>query len=129
MKRLGFAAVVLLTLAHCASAPTGYAGGVVVAPMASCDRLLPEAQVWLVRNGPANGITGVQTATASVVQTARPASDTSAEIFVDVTRSDQADGTCRVEVSANSWNPFSVNRALRVEDALARYLRGLIPQG
>lgn len=117
-------AVVVLGVG-CATAPPGYAGGVVVSPIASCDRLMSEAQVWLVRNGAANGITGVQTATAAAVQTARPASDTSAEVFVSVTRSDQPDATCRIDVSADTWNPLSVNRALRIEDALAKYLRAI----
>lgn len=120
----GLLAVVVLGVG-CATAPSGYAGGVVVAPIASCDRLMSEAQVWLVRNGAANGITGVQTATTVAVQTARPASDTSAEVFVSVTRSDQADATCRIDVSADTWNPLSVNRALRIEDALAKHLRAL----
>lgn len=128
-RRSGLAALACaLLVSACASAPPGYAGGVVVAPVATCDRLMSEAQVWLVRNGAANGVTGIQTATAAVVQTARPASDTSAEVFVDVTRSDGADGTCRIDVSANSWNPFSVNRALRIEDALAKHLRAVAAQ-
>lgn len=125
----GFAALACaLLVSACASAPPGYSGGVVVAPVATCDRLMSEAQVWLVRNGAANGVTGIQTATAAVVQTARPVSDTSAEVFVDVTRSNGADGTCRIDVSANSWNPFSVSRALRIEDALAKHLRAVAAQ-
>lgn len=125
MRLRTIVAFVALIVTGCASAPSGYAGGTVVAPVPSCDRLMDAAQAWLVQNGAVNGVTAVQTANRVAIQTARPASDTSAEVFVDVTRMDQSDATCRIQVSANSWNPFSVNRALRIEDALAKHLRAL----
>jgi hypothetical protein len=120
-------ALVALALSACASAPTtttAYTGNTVThGTPEACGAAMEAAQVWLVRFGPENAVTHVQTATQVVVQTARPTSDTGAEVFVDVTRSNRPDGSCLISVEANSWNPFSVNRAVRVEGALAQHLR------